>query len=112
MIRVVQIAVPHKAHRWVPAHDDIRLAVADNTRQVSPQAQRRLDRAVLIAQEYNVLDAENTRRFEALTLADRHQSFVGVRVLVRAGASARHETKDDFASLLDPLSDRACDAEL
>src|SRR4029077_15832421 len=67
---------------------------------------------VLVAEEDEVLHAEDLRGVPRLALADRHQPRVVARVLVRAGAAAGPQAEGDRAPLAGPRGHAAGDREL
>ena len=85
VVRVVEVLAPVPAHRGVAAHYDVGSGSADHARQVPAQAEGRLQDAVLIPQEHEVLHAEDPRRVPGLSLPDRHQAGARRLPLRRSG---------------------------
>ena len=112
MIRMVEVFAAVPAHRRVAGHDDVGPAAADDAGQIAPHRQGRLEGPVLVAEEDEVLDAEDLRRVPRLALADGHQPGVIARVLVGAGAAAGHQAEGDLAPLAGPGGRAAGDREL
>src|SRR6266403_1657502 len=109
---MVQVLVAVPAYRRVTAEHDVGLDAPDHARQVATQADGRLDDTVLIAQEDDVLHAEDLRGVPGLALADRDQPRVVRRVLVGAGAARRDQAEHDVAPLTRPAGDTPRDREL
>src|SRR2546430_8926503 len=109
---MVEVLVAVPAHRRVAADDHVRPDPSDDTREVAPQRDGRLDDAVLIPEKDDVLHAEDLGGGPRLALADRDQPGVVGRVLVGAGAAGRDQTEHDVSSLTRPAADAAGDREL
>src|SRR5215510_4936419 len=112
MIRMVEVFAAVPAHRRVAAHDDVGPRAPDDAGQIGPQCQRRLERAVLVAEQDQVFHAENLGGVPRLALADGHQTRVVRRVLVGARPAAGHQAEGDLASLPGPRGGTAGDREL
>src|SRR5438093_135577 len=81
----VLVAVP--AHRRVAGHHHVGPAATDHARQVAPEPEGRLDDAVLIPEEHEVLDTEDLRCVPRFALPHGREARVVARVLVGAGAA-------------------------
>src|SRR2546422_982690 len=87
MIRMIEILVAVPAHRRVAGHHHVGPAAADHACQVAPEPEGRLDDAVLIPEEHEVLDAEDLRGVPRFALPHGHEARVVGGVLVGAGAA-------------------------
>src|SRR5262249_13812847 len=112
MIGMVQVLVAVIAHRRIAAHDDVGPDATDHAREVAPEGDRRLEDTVLMAEEDHVSHAEDASRRARLALSNGDQALARWRVLVRAGATRRRETKRDLTALARPPGDAAGHREL
>jgi hypothetical protein len=112
VIGMVQVLVAVPPRGRIAAHDDVRALLADDPREIAPEGERRLDDAVLVAEEHDVLHAEDPCRVVKLALATGNEAVSERRVLVGAGAAGGDEAERDGPALARPAGHGPRDREL
>src|SRR2546428_4684414 len=102
VIGMIEIFVAVPAHGRVAGHHDVGPAAADQPPQDGAEAAGRLDDAVLIAEEHEVLDAEELRRVPRFAFPHGHEARVVAGVVVGAGAAWRGQTEGDIGACAGP----------
>lgn len=96
------------------AGDDraLRPDLADDTAQITPQSHARLDKAVRVSEEPDVLDAAELRRMDLFGTAQVRHRLPGEPVVVTAGVSVRDDAVRRAGAPGDPLHHGSADTEL
>jgi hypothetical protein len=112
MVRVVQVLVAVVTHRGITAHDDVRANPPDHAREIATQPERGLHDAVGIAEQHDVLHAEDARRLVQLTLSRGDEPVAIRRVLVGPRPAGGDETEQDAPPFPRPARDAPGHREL
>jgi hypothetical protein len=112
VVGVVDVALVGDAEPRIHREDHVGLVDADLARDVLAHLERRIEVAVLVAQEDDVLHAEDLRGLALLRVSHVAQLVARhVRVL-RTRCAVRDHAVRDLDARLGPLRDRAGHAEL
>jgi hypothetical protein len=111
MIGMVHKPATGQRHR-VHSDEPVRPRSPKDTSEVTTQIERRLDVAVAIAEEDDVLDADDLGRGEGLLASDVGQLRTGELVISRAGRPVCDDAVGHVGSLVDPPRDGARGPEL